>query len=88
MNLNHRGAEVLSALKQAGYKANEYSGAAFVKGDKEILGRYILGQVVDNLSSGMPPHPVASTFAAQYLAMPDTKPAITKAATFKPPGQS
>lgn len=79
---NHR-QEVLGKLKAAGFKANEYTGDKFVKGNKEILGRYILGQVVSNMEGGMPPHPIASKFAQDYLDMPDKGTRAPQTASFK-----
>jgi hypothetical protein len=85
INLNYRGKEVLKALTSAGFKTNEFAGDKFVKGDKEVMGRYILGQVIDNLQSGMPPHPMVSHLAKHYLAMPDVKKADTNHSVKPPP---
>lgn len=63
---------VLQKLADAGYRVNEYTGKNFVKGDKEILGRYIVGQVMscmegEGLSSKRRP---LISFCEEYIAMP------------------
>jgi len=74
---------VTKKLKDAGYKTNEYTDDKFVEGNKEIMGRYVLGQVLDFMDKGMVPHQVTSTFTARYAAMPDNGIKILKPVTFK-----
>jgi hypothetical protein len=38
--------------------------------NRQVLGEYIIGQVIACLRSGMPPHPVTQRFAKDYEAMP------------------
>lgn len=61
---------VHNALLAAGYINNEYTGDAFVKGDKRIVGRYIVGQAINCMERGMPPHPMLVSFAEQYRELP------------------
>lgn len=74
---DHKGDHVLRKLSDAGYKTNDCVGPDFVKGNKNIMGRYIVGQVMlclDGSSSmgKVPPHPFAIAFANKYQSMPDT----------------
>jgi hypothetical protein len=82
VGVDHQGKKVSSALTAAGYKESDYVGDKFVKGDKEVMGRYIVGQVIHCLNSGMPPHPMAANFADDYLKMPDNP---APGATVRPP---
>lgn len=73
---DYRGDEVLTKLAAAGFRANECAGTDFVKGDKNIMGRYIIGQVMACMDDSgpfgkMPPHPITMKFADDYNAMPD-----------------
>jgi hypothetical protein len=74
--VDYKGDVVLTKLAAAGYKAGECAGKDFVKGDKNIMGRYIVGQVMSCMEGKgpfgkMPPHPMAINFSKQYMAMPD-----------------
>jgi hypothetical protein len=58
-------------LERYGYKDNMHVGKpkeAF--DDKETMAQYILGQVVNCLRSGMPPHPITNSFIEKYFAIP------------------
>lgn len=59
--------KVLDALKAAGYKTNDCSGDHFAPNNKEIFGRYIIGQAMVSLEAGGAPHPVTANFAKSYL---------------------
>lgn len=61
--------EVKAALEKAGYVNNEFTGKAFVPGDKRVMGRYIVGQAINCMANGMPPHPVLGRFAQEYREM-------------------
>ena len=66
---DHR--ELRLALESAGYKNNEGVGQPpewF--NTRERMGRYIVGQVIDCLSTGMPPHPITLSFIGKYEALP------------------
>lgn len=64
-------AKVLSAFKLAGYQTDEFSGDKFIPNNKEVFGRYIVGQVMLSLQENGRPHPVADSFAKKYLALPE-----------------
>jgi hypothetical protein len=61
--------KVKSALEKAGYVNKEFTGKAFVRDDKRIMGRYIVGQAINCMTNGMPPHPVLGRFAQEYREM-------------------
>lgn len=53
-----------------GYQANENTGLPQDKyKQKEIMGRYIIGQVMSFLEGNSPPHPVAVSFADKYFLL-------------------
>lgn len=60
-----------ATLVTAGYKRNDCVGMEpeLIGGSRELMGRYIVGQVIDFLDQGMPPHPVTCRFAEQYLVI-------------------
>lgn len=63
--------KLANIFKGAGYKNNMHVGLppeAF--NARKIMGEYILGQVVNCLESGMPPHPVTLSFIEKYFALP------------------
>lgn len=57
-------------LEAAGYQSNEgvCDGAAMDM-DRQLFGRYIVGQVIDTLRDGMGIPPVASSFAKKFARM-------------------
>tara|TARA_R110000868_G_scaffold56338_2_gene174439 strand:- start:1510 stop:2169 length:660 start_codon:yes stop_codon:yes gene_type:complete len=57
-----------AALSAAGWVGGECCGAAFVKGDAASEARWLLGQILSNMNSGMPPHPVCGKFIDDYLS--------------------
>jgi hypothetical protein len=64
---------VLQILEDKGYVANEHVGQPpgwFCFQDR--LGRYIVGQAMECLFKGMPPHPVLRTFVDKYRTMSAT----------------
>lgn len=63
--------KVLNYFKSSGYQANEFSGDQFIPNDKEVFGRYIVGQVMRNLEANGRPPQVAYSFAKTYLSLPD-----------------
>lgn len=53
-----------------GYKAGENVGLTQDKyKEKKIMGRYIIGQVMNFLKGNSPPHPVAVSFADKYFLL-------------------
>ena len=65
------GKRVCTALKTAGYQANAYVGLKFVEGNKSILGKYLIGQVITSLEDGDLRYGVVERFCNDYLAMKD-----------------
>lgn len=58
-------------FEAAGFKMNEGVGQKpewF--NTRERMGRYIVGQVINFLKDGMPPHPVTTSFIKKYEALP------------------
>lgn len=67
IGVNYHPDTVLNYFTQAGFKSNENVGfdeSAYV--DKNIFGRYIVGQAINYLESGMPPHPIIIDFISQW----------------------
>ncbi len=74
---DYKGDHVLQKLVDAGYKTNDCMGPEFVKGNKEIMGRYIVGQVMHclegNTSLGkVAPPSFTVAFANRYISMPSS----------------
>jgi hypothetical protein len=62
---------LVAKLEAAGYAENAEVGKGSPKEfltDKAKMARYIVGQAINNLRSGMPVHPICSRFAAEYAA--------------------
>ena len=60
--------EIVDALKEANYKANENIGENFIKGDRENEARYIIGQALSGLEGVVGAmHPMVATFAEKWL---------------------
>lgn len=58
-------------LEQYGYIDNMHVGKPSQEfDDKETMAQYILGQVVNCLRSGMPPHPITNSFIEKYFKLP------------------
>ncbi len=58
-------------LEHFGYLENAHVGTppeAFTT--RKLIGEYILGQVVNCLRSGMPPHPITNSFIEKYFKLP------------------
>ena len=64
-------AAVQSAIESKGYVANDLCGnpPEFFS-TRERMGRYIAGQAISCLKSGMGPHPISLKFCEQYFALP------------------
>lgn len=62
-------------LENLGYRNNMHvakEGEIRPKWMKKIMGEYIIGQVINCLRNGMPPHPIEAKFADEYAAMTET----------------
>ena len=40
-----------------------------ISGDRSLMARYIMGQVIACLRSGMPPYPIVKKFVAEYCSI-------------------
>lgn len=60
-------------FRAAGYVAGEGVGRTDLDRAPVACGRYIVGQAVDCMLRGMPPHPMTSTFADRWRTMPKTQ---------------
>lgn len=61
---------VTKTFIDAGYKANAFVGeGALLETHKEWMGLYIIGQAIDCMQKGMPPHPIIYKFIEQYENM-------------------
>lgn len=69
IGLNIHSRTVVKALTDAGYRRNECVGFEEVKTVKTVFAKWLIGQAIDNLESGMPIHPIASNFAKTYARM-------------------
>lgn len=58
-------------LEQAGYKENAHVGRAREDfNDRKVTGEWIIGQVINCISSGIGPHPIAVNFCEKYFSLP------------------
>jgi len=60
-------------MEQAGYKENEYVGhtpASDFKTNRVICARYIIGQAINCMKMGMPPHPLTRKFYEDFTKIP------------------
>ena len=65
---------LLERLESAGYVKGEYVGnPPEWFNTRSRIGRYIIGQVLDCLHKGMPPHPMTSSFIDKYFELPSDK---------------
>lgn len=69
VGLDYNKQAVATALESAGYVRHQCVGDPEVKTDKTKFARWLIGQAIDNLRSGMGIHPIATKFAADYLLM-------------------
>lgn len=59
---------IVLQLIAAGYRENEYVGTDPELFTRERLGRWIVGQAINCLRLGLPPHPITQKFAKEYFA--------------------
>lgn len=58
---------VADALEAAAYKQNDAMGLPISEyNNPRVMARYIVGQAIDCLRKGLPPHPVIHNFASKY----------------------
>ena len=63
--------ELAKKLEDAGFVHNQYVGnSPEWFNTRQRMARYIVGQVIDCLLGGMPPHPVTMTFIEKYRELP------------------
>lgn len=65
--------ELYQMFYEAGYIENDFVGIEPSDFDQNKMGRYIVGQVMNCLGRGMPPHPVCKWFCKQYWGMTSEK---------------
>jgi hypothetical protein len=59
--------EIAQALRAAGYTNNQHVGRPQEDFDSSLVtGQWIVGQAINCLEHGMPPHPITRKFAAKY----------------------
>ena len=58
---------LVEQLKVAGWLSGVCTGKDFNEDDPENYARYIVGQCISNLESGMPIHPIAKSFADKWV---------------------
>ena len=64
--------DISNQLTRAGFNENE--GVGEDPGwfnTRQRMGRYIIGQVINCLNKGMPPHPITTTFIEKYRQLPE-----------------
>jgi hypothetical protein len=62
---------VIAAFESAGYKANDCTNLPRERyKERSIMGRYIIGQAISCMKSGLPPHQITHTFVEQYFNSP------------------
>lgn len=63
--------EVAARIVAMGYAKHAHVGKPELvfEEDEVIFGEWIVGQSIDCMEKGMPPHPVSTGFAAQYAVM-------------------
>jgi hypothetical protein len=57
---------LISKIEKQGYKSNDCVGNDFVKNDKHICAKWLIGQALDNLHSGRNIHSICQIFADDY----------------------
>jgi len=63
-------AAVADRLIAAGYSENEYAGhEPEWFNSRERMGRYLLGQAINCMKKGLPPHSITLSFAQKYFAL-------------------
>lgn len=69
-DVNVHAEQIINQLEAVGYQANDEVGSSCeeLMADKQRGARYIVGQALDHLHSGMPMHPILSEFATRYAA--------------------
>lgn len=74
IRIRYNGAEIVKFLTKAGYSENYGVGERkhFFE-NKENLGRYIIGQCINCMNRGMPPHPICVKFIKDYNNIEDEK---------------
>jgi hypothetical protein len=61
---------ILNHLRNGGYVENDLVGQPPESfNNRKNMGRWIIGQVMECLSTGMPPHPVTVSFVEKYFAL-------------------
>ena len=62
-------ATVLDRLRMLAYEANANTGNAYAGNDRDNVARYIVGQAMDYMQKGLPPHSVLIRFVAEWQKM-------------------
>lgn len=57
---------IIERLEEAGYKANENTGADYKDGDLHNMFRYLVGQALSGLKEGPAIHPIIHKFAGEW----------------------
>lgn len=71
VHLKYDARNLAAVLEHAGYKQNdmlELPQEEYTK--RDVFGRYIVGQAIDCMKMGMPPHQVCIRFAEKYEKLP------------------
>jgi hypothetical protein len=66
LQINFNKEEIIQKLEESGYKRNVYTNENFVKDDKNICAKWLIGQALDNLHSGRRVHSMCQMFADDY----------------------
>ena len=70
---------VYKALVAAGYKANDCAGDRAMNDDRNLMGRYMIGQVMNSLQDGMIPEPfMFKSWMDDYKDLPDFSLSLSK----------
>lgn len=62
---------IIALLESAGFRENAHVGrhpSAF--NNRKMMGHYIVGQAINCMRQGMPPHPMTLTFVEKYFKLP------------------
>jgi hypothetical protein len=70
VGVSHDGERVSKALIEAGYQPGAHVGRSpnFFS-TRKVMGEYIIGQALNCMAMGMPPHPITQSFCEKYFAL-------------------
>ena len=68
VGVHFNNAAIVSKFEEAGYRTNAHVGVEPDRFTRRMTGEYTIGQVMNCLERGMPPHPICLKFCREYWA--------------------